>query len=59
MRIGVAVSVEVAALVDRHTADGELEVLSFASVEAAEKDLLGVAVTAVVGEEESGRRGAE
>ena len=55
VRVGVAVAVEVAALVDRHAVDGELDVLPLARVEAAEEDLLGVALAALVGEQDPGR----
>ena len=55
MRVGVAVAVEVAALVDGHAADGELDVLPFARVEAAQEDLLGVAFAALVGEQDARR----
>jgi hypothetical protein len=54
MEIGVAVAVEVACLVDRNARSRELDVLPFARVEAAEEHLLGVAVTALVGEEDAG-----
>ena len=55
VRVGVAVAVQVAALVDGHTAHRELDVLPFARVEAPHEDLLGVALAALVREEDSGR----
>ena len=55
VRVGVAVAVEVAALVDGHAADGELDVLPLARVEAAQEHLLGVALAAFVGEQDPGR----
>ena len=53
--VGVAVAVQVARLVDRHAVDGELDVLSFARVEAAQEHLLGVALAAFVGEQDARR----
>ena len=53
MGVGVAVAVQVAALVDGHAADGELDVLPFARVEAAQEDLLGVPFAALVREEDA------
>ena len=55
VRVGVAVAVEVAALVDGHAADGELDVLPLARVEAAQEDLLGVPLAALVREQDPGR----
>ena len=55
MRVGVAVAVEVSALVDGDAADREFDVLSLARVEAAHEDLLGVALAAFVGQQDSGR----
>ena len=55
VRVRVAVAVEVAALVDGDAADGELDVLPFARVEAAEEDLLGVALAPFVGEQDARR----
>ena len=55
VRVGVAVAVEVARLVDRDAADGELDVLPFARVEAAQEDLLGVPLAALVGEQDPRR----
>ena len=56
VRIGVAVAVEVPALVDGNAADRELDVLPFARVEAAHEDLLGVSFAAFVGEKDPGRK---
>ena len=53
VRVGVAVAVEVAGVVEGNAVDGELEVLAFARVEATEEDLLGVAGAALVGEEDA------
>jgi hypothetical protein len=58
VRVGVAVAVEVAALVDGHAVDRELEVLALAGVEPAEQDGLGVAGAALV-REDDGRGGLE
>src|SRR5262249_52084666 len=55
VRIGVAVAMEVAALVDGDAADRELEVLPLARVQGPEKDLLRVPLAALVGEQEAGR----
>ena len=55
MGVGVAVAVQVAALVDGHAADRELDVLPLARVESAQEDLLGVAFAAFVGQEDAGR----
>ena len=55
VRVGVAVAVVVARVVDGDAVDGELEVLPLVRVEAAEEDLLGVARAALVREEEAGR----
>ena len=46
----IAATVIVAALVDRHTIDGQLDVLPFARIEAAQVDALGVTVAAFLGE---------
>ena len=53
MRVGVAVAVVVARVVDGDAVDGELEVLPLVRVEAAQEDLLGVARAALVREEEA------
>ncbi len=50
--VGVAVAVQVAALVDGHAADRELDVLPLARVESAQEDLLGMAFAALVGQQE-------
>ena len=55
VRVGVAVAVEVPALVDGDAADGELDVLPLARVEAAHEHLLGVPLAAFVGEQDAGR----
>jgi hypothetical protein len=47
--------VQVAALVDGNAADAELDVLAFTRVEAAQEDLLGVALAALVGEQDARR----
>ena len=56
MGVGVAIAVKVPALVDGDTADGELHVLTLAGVEAAHEHLLGVPLTPLVGQENSGRQ---
>ena len=55
VRVGVAVAVIVARVVDGNAVDGELEVLPLVRVEAAEEHLLGVARAALVREEKTGR----
>ena len=56
VRVCVAVAVVVARVVDGDAVDGELEVLPFVRVEAAQEDLLGVARAALVREEEARAR---
>ena len=55
VRVGVAVAVVVARVVDGDAVDGELEVLPLVRVEAAQEHLLGVARAALVGEQEARR----
>src|SRR5262249_32440161 len=43
VRVGVAMAIRVVPLVDRHPVDGEFDVLPLLCVEAAKKDLIGVA----------------
>ena len=47
--IGIAVAMQVAALVDRHSTHRELDVLTFPCVEAPKKDLLRMALSPLVG----------
>jgi len=54
MRVGVAVAVQVPALVDGNARDRELDVLTLARVEAAHEDLLGVPLPAFVGQQDPG-----
>ena len=55
VRVGVALAVRVRGLVDGDAVDGELQVLPAASVEAAKKDLIRVALAEPVGDEHPGR----
>ena len=54
VRVGVAVAVVVARVVDGDAVDGELEVLPFVRVEAAQEHLLGVTGASFVREQEAG-----
>jgi hypothetical protein len=54
VQVGVAVAVQVAGLVDHVAVDPQLDVLALAGVEAAQEDLLRVALAAFVGEQEAG-----
>ena len=55
MGVGVAVAVQVPALVDGNATDRELDVLALARIESAHEDLLGVSFATFIGQQDPGR----